>query len=55
MVDGGGTDDLEAAVEEFLDESETVLSEYDQGYMDADAALTRLVDGIEELEEAYEG
>jgi DNA polymerase II large subunit len=48
-------DELEAAVEAFLEESETVLSEYDQGYMDADAALTRLVDGIEELEEVHEG
>ena len=42
-------------IKEFLDEADVVFEEYDQGYMDADAALTRLADGIEELEEAYEG
>jgi hypothetical protein len=44
------TDDLESAVAEFLREAETVYDEYDQGYIDADAALRRLRPEIEELE-----
>ncbi|WP_198661983.1 hypothetical protein [Halorussus litoreus] len=46
--------DLEDAVEEFLDEADTVYGEYDQGYMDADVALTRLEDGVERLREQVE-
>ncbi|WP_172824869.1 hypothetical protein [Halorientalis sp. IM1011] len=44
--------DTDDAVETFLDESETVFEEYDQGYMDADAALERLRGHIEDLDEA---
>jgi hypothetical protein len=47
------TDD-DAAIEEFLSEVETVYGEYDQGYMDADAALARIRDHVEELEESVE-
>ncbi|MFC6726719.1 hypothetical protein ACFQE1_20570 [Halobium palmae] len=47
-------DDLEDAVGTFLGDAETVLSEYDQGYMDADAALDLLIDHIDDLEDAYE-
>ena len=44
--------DLEDAVEEFLDEADTVYGEYEQGYMDADVALSLLEDHVEELREA---
>jgi len=37
------------AIEEFLDEADVVFEEYDQGYMDADAALRRLRGHIDEL------
>ena len=43
------------AVADFLDDADTVLSEYDQGYMDADAALTRLISSIDDLRAAREG
>lgn len=48
------SDQLDAAVESFLDDTETVFGEYDQGYMDADAALSLLRDHIEALEDEYE-
>jgi hypothetical protein len=51
---GGMSDELDAAVETFLDEAETVFGEYDQGYMDADAALSLLRDHIDDLEGEYE-
>ena len=43
--------DLEDAVSEFLSETDVVLKEYDRGYMDADAALNRVENHIEELRE----
>lgn len=54
-ADAGGSDELEEAVETFLHEAEEVMGEYDQGYMDADAALGLLTDHIEDLEDAYDG
>jgi hypothetical protein len=48
------TDSLERAVESFLDETDAVLREYDRGYVDADAALSRVVAGVEELREELE-
>ena len=42
----------DAAVETFLDEVETVYAEYENGYMDADAALSLLETHIDELREA---
>ncbi|ESP89119.1 hypothetical protein [Candidatus Halobonum tyrrellensis] len=42
------------AVENFLDDAETVLSEYSQGYMDADDALSRLTSDIDDLRAEYE-
>lgn len=45
------TDD---AVETFLREADKVYSEYEDGYMDADAALSLLDTRIEELREASE-
>ncbi|MFC4358852.1 hypothetical protein ACFO0N_12960 [Halobium salinum] len=55
MSDTSDADDLEAAVGAFLSDAEEVLGEYNQGYMDADAALSMLVDHMEELEDAYDG
>lgn len=42
----------DAAVETFLGEAETVYAEYENGYMDADAALSLLETHIDELREA---
>lgn len=42
--------DADKRIETFLQEAETVLGEYDQGYMDADAALRRLRAHIDDLE-----
>lgn len=42
---------LEDAVAEFLQDADTVYSEYDKGYMDADAALSRLENAVETLRE----
>lgn len=47
-------DELEAEVETFLQGADAVYGEYDQGYMDADAALRTLESHIEALREAYE-
>lgn len=43
------------AVEAFLSEADDALGEYERGYVDADAALSRLAAGIEELRAEYEG
>ncbi|WP_313695245.1 hypothetical protein [Halorarum halobium] len=42
------------AVEAFLEEADDVLGEYEQGYMDADAALSRLTGSIEDLRDEYD-
>ncbi|MFB6302100.1 MAG: hypothetical protein ABEH78_04490 [Haloferacaceae archaeon] len=47
--------DLGPAVERFLDGATAVYGEYEQGYMDADAALTALERHVEELRRAAEG
>lgn len=44
--------DLEDAVRTFLTEADDVLGEYDQGYVDADAALSRLDGAIDDLRTA---
>lgn len=46
--------DADDAIDDFLDEAETIFGEYDEGYMDADAALRRLRTHIEDLEDARE-
>ena len=46
--------DTDDAVEAFLREADTIFGEYDDGYMDADAALRRLRTEIETLEESTE-
>ena len=48
-------DELGDAVETFLDEAERAFGEYDDGYMDADAALELLGDHVSELRDTYEG
>ena len=50
-----GTEHLEAAVETFLRDAEEVLGEYEQGYMDADAALGLLEAHIEDLRDEVDG
>ncbi len=47
-------DDLEEAVVEFLDASDNVYDEYDQGYVDADAALSMLTPHLETLRESVD-
>jgi hypothetical protein len=46
--------DTDDAVEAFLREADTVFGEYDEGYIDADAALRRLRTEIDELGESVE-
>lgn len=46
--------DTDDAVEEFLSDAETVLSEYDKGYMNADVALSKLETRIGTLRETRE-
>jgi hypothetical protein len=46
--------ELEESVETFLAEADTVYGEYEQGYMDADAALSRLEPSLSELRDAIE-
>ncbi len=48
-------DELDDAVETFIDSAENVFDEYDDGYMDADAALELLGDYVSELRDTYEG
>lgn len=45
--------ELEESVEEFLDDAGYVLSEYEQGYMDADAALSVLEGHVDDLREEF--
>jgi hypothetical protein len=48
------SDDLADAVETFVEEAEAVYDEYDEGYLDPDAALSRLGDHIGELRDTHE-
>lgn len=47
--------ELEESVEEFLDDADYVISEYEQGYMDADAALSVLEGHVDDLREEFRG
>jgi len=49
------SDDLDTAVTDFLDAAERVYDEYDDGYIDADAALSQLGDHLSTLRDAHEG
>lgn len=46
------SDELDDAVEEFLQSADSVYDEYDQGYVDADAALSMVEAHIESLRDA---
>lgn len=45
---------LEGAVDQFLADADDVFAEYEQGYVDADAAMSMLEASIEELRAAAE-
>lgn len=45
-------EDLRAAVESFVDDVDLALSEYEQGYADADATLSVVQSHLVELREA---
>ena len=47
-------EDLRAAVESFVDDVDLALSEYEQGYADADATLSVVQSHLVELREAVE-
>ncbi|WP_199174903.1 hypothetical protein [Halegenticoccus soli] len=46
---------LEDAVGTFLRDADAVFDEYENGYVDADAALSVLESHIEDLRDEYEG
>lgn len=46
--------DLDDAVEQFLAEADDVFAEYEQGYVDADAAMSLIETSVEELRAATE-
>ena len=46
--------DLEASIAEFLDSADDCYSEYENGYVDADATLRRLEGHIDDLRDAAE-
>lgn len=47
-------DDLEASVREFLRSADDCYSEYENGYVDADATLRRLEGHVDDLREAVD-
>ncbi|SEL73935.1 hypothetical protein SAMN04488691_107147 [Haloferax larsenii] len=47
-------DDLEDAVAQFLSDYNSAMSEYDKGYVDADATLSVIDSHVEALREARE-
>jgi hypothetical protein len=48
-------DEVARAVEQFVEQAEEIYHEYDEGYLDPDAALSRLGDHIAELRDTQEG
>jgi hypothetical protein len=52
--DTDGTAETPAAVAEFIDAAEQIYYEYNEGYLDPDAALSRLGDHVGELRDTYE-
>lgn len=48
-------EDLHEAVESFVDDVDLALSEYEQGYADADATLTVVQSHLADLQEVVEG
>lgn len=49
------SDELDEAVEEFLRNADSVYDEYEQGYADADAALSMLETHVESLRDVADG
>ncbi|MFC6614230.1 hypothetical protein ACFQAS_04545 [Halopenitus salinus] len=50
----GDTRDPRRAIEEFLEDADVTLGEYDQGYADADATLSVLEGHIDALRDVLE-
>ncbi|SEO86098.1 hypothetical protein SAMN04487948_10625 [Halogranum amylolyticum] len=48
------SDEMPQPVATFLQNAESVYDEYDEGYIDPDAALSVLGDHITELRDSYE-
>lgn len=46
------SDELDDAIDDFLQNADSVYGEYEQGYVDADAALSMLRSHVETLREA---
>ncbi|WP_181686138.1 hypothetical protein [Halorhabdus salina] len=46
--------DIDTAVDAFLDQSESALDQYEQGYTDADATIRVLESHIEDLRDHVE-
>lgn len=46
--------DHERAIREFLDDADTALEEYDQGYVDADATLSKIRSHMDALRDSVE-
>ncbi|WP_318570095.1 hypothetical protein [Salinigranum marinum] len=49
-----GPAETPAAVAAFIDAAEQIYYEYNEGYLDPDAALSRLGDHVGELRDTYE-
>jgi hypothetical protein len=48
------SEEMPEPVRQFIENAETVYDEYDEGYIDPDAALSVLGDHITELRDTYE-
>lgn len=55
MSDATESEETPEAVAEFIDAAEKIYHEYNEGYLDPDAALSRLGDHVAELRDTYEG
>ncbi len=53
-ADDGPEAETPEAVAEFIDAAEEIYYEYNEGYLDPDAALSRLGDHVAELRDTYE-
>jgi hypothetical protein len=51
---GDMADETPEPVAEFIDAAEQIYYEYNEGYLDPDAALSRLGDHVAELRDTYE-
>lgn len=54
MTDTNESDETPEAVAAFIDAAEDIYYEYNEGYLDPDAALSRLGDHVAELRDTYE-